>query len=481
MIAISYRREDSLPIAGRLYDRLQAKFGKKNVFMDFDSIPPGMDFREQIRQMIEKANLVVAIIGPHWLGEQPDASRRIDSPVDFVRLEIAYALERGIPVIPLLINNTQMPKSEMLPPNIQELAFRQALPLDSGMDFHNHADRLIAGIGKATDAGRKQRRFIADSKETRPAKPTIDVPRASGDSEEPKRKQIPWTWSKLVVGTSVALLFAIAALAARYVATHRREPAKQVATANEPRSDKSVQPVSYSAPPEKPSVAIARSVQPSSPVPLASEQPKAIVEQSSQPQITKTPVPNNADTSPIPQLSIVKQTPQPQITKTPAPNNASTSPIPQLAGRDVKILSAPQPSYPPELETKRIGGSGRFEIDFDENGNAESTEIIQSTGQRLLDSNTVRVLMQWRASPGSRSKIIVPITYTPPKSRPRPAKAEAQPTASPLPQHPYGIPVKGRTGLVESPFSPGTYVPVKGFRHGTEVKDPSTGKIFLVP
>ena len=40
MIAISYRREDSISIAGRLYDRLQAKFGKKNVFMDFDSIPP---------------------------------------------------------------------------------------------------------------------------------------------------------------------------------------------------------------------------------------------------------------------------------------------------------------------------------------------------------------------------------------------------------------------------------------------------------
>ena len=64
MIAISYRREDSLPTAGRLYDRLQAKFGKENVFMDFDSIPPGMDFREQIKQMIERSKLVIAIIGP---------------------------------------------------------------------------------------------------------------------------------------------------------------------------------------------------------------------------------------------------------------------------------------------------------------------------------------------------------------------------------------------------------------------------------
>jgi hypothetical protein len=146
MIAISYRREDSLPIAGRLYDRLQAKFGKENVFMDFDSIPPGVDFREQIKQTIERSNVVIAVIGPHWLGEQSDGSRRIDDPTDFVRLEIEYALKGGIPVIPLLINNTPMPKPEKLPPDIESLAFRNALPLDSGLDFHQHTDRLINGI-----------------------------------------------------------------------------------------------------------------------------------------------------------------------------------------------------------------------------------------------------------------------------------------------------------------------------------------------
>src|SRR5437773_1319137 len=112
MIAISYRREDSLPIAGRLYDRLQAKFGKKNVFMDFDSIPPGIDFRVHIKQTIERSNLVVAIIGPGWVGEESNGSRRIDDENDFVRLEIAYALERGVPVIPILINDTPMPKPE---------------------------------------------------------------------------------------------------------------------------------------------------------------------------------------------------------------------------------------------------------------------------------------------------------------------------------------------------------------------------------
>jgi hypothetical protein len=46
---------------------------------------------------------------------------------------------------------------------------------------------------------------------------------------------------------------------------------------------------------------------------------------------------------------------------------------------------------------------------------------------------------------------------------------------------PYGIPVPGKPHLVESPFSPGKYIDVEGFSPGTEVKDPYTGKIFLVP
>src|SRR5947207_3258742 len=193
MIAISYRREDALAIAGRLYDRLQAKFGKKNVFMDFDSIPPGADFRQHIKQMIERSNLVIAIIGPHWLGEQPDASRRIDNPADFVRLEIAYALEGGIPVIPLLVNTKQMPKPETLPPDIQELAFRHALPLDSGMDFHSHADRLITGIRKTMAVAPRSGRSQKDS-----------APTPSAVRTRPLRKIVIGITAVLLAGAAAA-------------------------------------------------------------------------------------------------------------------------------------------------------------------------------------------------------------------------------------------------------------------------------------
>jgi len=48
---------------------------------------------------------------------------------------------------------------------------------------------------------------------------------------------------------------------------------------------------------------------------------------------------------------------------------------------------------------------------------------------------------------------------------------------------PYGIPVPGRKGMVTSPYTPdeGKYVDVTDFASGSVVKDPYTGKFFLVP
>ena len=40
-VFVSYRREDTSHLAGRLSDRLAERLGSDNVFMDVDSIDPG--------------------------------------------------------------------------------------------------------------------------------------------------------------------------------------------------------------------------------------------------------------------------------------------------------------------------------------------------------------------------------------------------------------------------------------------------------
>ncbi|HSV63422.1 MAG TPA: TIR domain-containing protein [Chthoniobacterales bacterium] len=202
MIAISYRRQDSSPVAGRLYDRLQAEFGKGSVFMDFDSIPYGVDFREHIKQTLQRAKVIVAIIGPEWTGGKELSNRRIDDPTDFVRLEVASALESGIAIIPVLVNNTPMPEAKNLPPELEGLAFRNGLALDTGIDFHHHADRLIAGIHRVVDP----------PKETPP--PVIPpLPAAVSAAQKP---------SRALPIAIVVLLIAIAGIAAWFFQTRTR-------------------------------------------------------------------------------------------------------------------------------------------------------------------------------------------------------------------------------------------------------------------
>jgi hypothetical protein len=117
---ISYRREDSEGLTGRIYDRLVAHFGKEAVFIDVDTIPYGVDFVEDVSDAVSRCDILLAMIGEQWLDvrhkEGPHQGQcRLDDPTDFVRIEIHAALERKIPVIPVLIGKATMPAEEQLP------------------------------------------------------------------------------------------------------------------------------------------------------------------------------------------------------------------------------------------------------------------------------------------------------------------------------------------------------------------------------
>lgn len=129
-IFISYRREDSEGQAGRLFDDLIGSFGPDAVFMDVAGIDKGRDFRKIIDKHISSCKVVLIVIGKNWSdATDENGQRRLEQPSDFVRYETVAALERDIPVIPVLIGRATMPSAEQLPSDISELAYRNAVEL----------------------------------------------------------------------------------------------------------------------------------------------------------------------------------------------------------------------------------------------------------------------------------------------------------------------------------------------------------------
>jgi hypothetical protein len=123
-IFISYRRGDTAGYAGRIHDRLAQAFGPSLLFME-------------IQKQVSKCGVLIAIIGPNWLDVTDEsANRRLDNPNDFVRIEIAAALQGGILVIPIFIDGAEIPNASRLPDNLKELAKRQGFWVRHA-SFHN--------------------------------------------------------------------------------------------------------------------------------------------------------------------------------------------------------------------------------------------------------------------------------------------------------------------------------------------------------
>ncbi len=163
-IFISYRREDSAYVASMLSEKLTEYFGQDAVFIDVDHIPLGVDFRKKIDTAIKQCNLVLIIIGDTWLTTQSvEGHRRIDDPSDFVRIEIEAALNREIPVIPILIDDVKMPSEEELPASINALAYRNAAELRSGRDLRHHIEELIVGLREIIETSEEAGSYAASN------------------------------------------------------------------------------------------------------------------------------------------------------------------------------------------------------------------------------------------------------------------------------------------------------------------------------
>jgi hypothetical protein len=131
-----------------MYENLSNHFGEERVFMDVDHIEPGEDFLEAIKNAVGASRVLLAVIGKHWLSSTGGATRRLDNPDDFVRVEISTALKRNIRVIPVLVQGTTMPQPQDLPEDLFKLSYRNAFEI-SDRRWRHDIGKLIELLEKA--------------------------------------------------------------------------------------------------------------------------------------------------------------------------------------------------------------------------------------------------------------------------------------------------------------------------------------------
>ena len=138
-------------MAARIRDRLAQTFGDNNVFMDVENLIAGQRFDVELKKALSETDVLVAMIGPRWVKLLTE--RRARGERDYVREEIAEALQRGIIVIPALIERTPLPRPDALPANIRDLVLHQKHEVS-----HERFGRDVADLVNAIQVGRQAAR-----------------------------------------------------------------------------------------------------------------------------------------------------------------------------------------------------------------------------------------------------------------------------------------------------------------------------------
>lgn len=244
-IFVSYRREDTSGHAGRVCDRLRSHFPDAQVFIDVDAIDPGVDFVEVIEAAVGSCDVLLALIGDQWLTAcDSRGNRRLDNPEDVIRLEISTALKRGVPVIPVLLEDAHMPTSADMPAELWRLARVNALDIsDKRWEFD--VGRLMTALERVGSSN--------VTKATLSDAPPVPRPAAikdltTSDSYEAEDERTGWR-SRQMIGVVVALVSVLAVgatlFSSAFAASHKRPLKISASAVAPPAFDASGRQVSY--------------------------------------------------------------------------------------------------------------------------------------------------------------------------------------------------------------------------------------------
>ena len=134
--------------------------------MDVDAnIPAGEDFVEFIDKRVRDCDALIALMGKRWLTSRKGRQRRLDDPLDFVRLEIETALKQRVRVVPVLLEGASMARADQLPDALAILPRRQAIEI-AHQRFDEDVKRLIASLDRLVKPSKAGTLVSADSTAT---------------------------------------------------------------------------------------------------------------------------------------------------------------------------------------------------------------------------------------------------------------------------------------------------------------------------
>ncbi len=146
-IFISYRRQDTLETVGRLHDHLRRAFEEDRLFLDVERQAAGDDYRMVIDRALAHADVMLVVIGMEWLNAvNREGRRRLDQGDDMVRIELETAFARNLRVVPVLVEGATIPAAADLPPSLQPLCYRTAMPVRPDPDFQMDFQRLVEAL-----------------------------------------------------------------------------------------------------------------------------------------------------------------------------------------------------------------------------------------------------------------------------------------------------------------------------------------------
>lgn len=148
-VLVNYRCADARFGAAATYELLSIRFGKERLFLDNQSIPPGRSYVSEVLRALESIRVMLVLIGPEWLADDPESPGKllVERDDDWVRREIRRAIERGVHIVPVLLDGAALPSPAVLPDDIRAFVLHQAVEIRHhhfGDDVNRLADHLAA-------------------------------------------------------------------------------------------------------------------------------------------------------------------------------------------------------------------------------------------------------------------------------------------------------------------------------------------------